>query len=72
MRTTAEIVRESVNRAMIDVMKDAMPEESPPQFIHRFATIAATYACEMAQADAAALLKSVTMRATDGGTRRDD
>ena len=65
MRTTAEIVRESVNRAMIDATKDATPYESPPQFTHRFATLAATYACEMAQADAAALLKPVTMRASD-------
>jgi hypothetical protein len=50
---------------MIDATKDATPYESPPQFTHRFATLAATYACEMAQADAAALLKPVTMRASD-------
>jgi hypothetical protein len=72
MRTTAEIVRLSVARAMAAPYLDRRRSHrwSPAAF--RLAKLAATYACELAQADAAALLEPVRMRKEDGGVSRDD
>jgi hypothetical protein len=68
MRTTAEIVREAAHKAMLDVRcGDKFTQDAQ----YRAAMYAATYACELAQADAAALLEPVRMRSTDGGTRRE-
>lgn len=70
MRTTAEIVREAVAKAMM--AEKPYPCEGNTMFTHVLvtATLAATYACELAQADAAALLEPVRMRKEEGGTRR--
>jgi len=64
MRTTAEIVREAVKRAA----RECHMTSSLWPDIRHMASLAATYACEMAQADAAALLKPVTMRKSDRRT----
>jgi len=73
MRTTAEIVRLSVTKAILaKKMEHGLVMGRTDYLLAKHvAMLAATYACEMAQADAAALLKPVTMRASDGGTRRE-
>jgi len=72
MRTTAEIVREAVIRATREVHYDGgeLINEQYEMMRSRM-RLAATYACEMAQANAAALLKPMTMRTSDRGTRRE-
>jgi len=72
MRTTAEIVREAVNRAASKRKVTNVLTQERWRWARRLAELAATYACELAQADAAALLKPVTMRKEEGGTRRAD
>ena len=78
MRTTAEIVREACNKAThgefgnIDLFNKGASRG--PYYtrldVRRMVELAATYACELAQADPAALLEPVRMRKEEGGTRR--
>jgi len=68
MRTTAEICRDAIHRAVHETGSAGDVCFNP--WVQRLMLLAATYACELAQADAAALLKPVTMRKEEGGTRR--
>jgi hypothetical protein len=78
MRTTAEIVREACNKAThnefgnVDLFSKPRREAYYTRLdVRRMVELAATYACKLAQADAAALLEPVRMRKEDGGTRRE-
>ena len=62
MRTTKDIARIGLIYAQVVFAQEKRFAKKEP---HQFALLAATKAAELAQSDAAALLRPVTMRASD-------